>query len=533
LTASEEIALTVYKVNEPEFVQIARYLAGAGSPVALDQNVIAVGGDKNRTPSAMYADTGALLSVFAYPNQAVASASFGVGVASSSGRVLISAQSDDSVFTDSGAAYLFDLQTGDLLRMFAHPNAAPPTNVGQAFGTSVALHTNRALISQFRGPVFLFDADTGELLREFPSATTRRDSLDLSDTLAAVGNTTGGGQLRPGLVSVYDVETGIAVTTLPNPTPEDSDFFGEAVAIDGDRILVGSGQVDVGGIPNAGEAYLFDARTGDLLHTFTSPLPEEDGWFGRVLDIDGDIVAIASANMLKKTSVDIFDAVTGEHRQTLIEIPDHGGYGQSIDIDGTDMVVGATEGSVYHYRLSRFVDTPPDYWAHSFIEGLAASNITVGCGDRNYCPEEPVTRAQMAVFLERGIRGAAFQPPAASGAIFEDVAATDFAAAFIEQLFLDGITGGCGNNNYCPNDSVTRAQMSVFLLRAKYGATYVPPPPTGVFADVPVGSFADRWIEALAAEGITSGCGNNDFCPDNPVTRAQMAVFLVRAFELQ
>ena len=53
-----------------------------------------------------------------------------------------------------------------------------------------------------------------------------------------------------------------------------------------------------------------------------------------------------------------------------------------------------------------------------------------------------------------------------------------------------------------------------------------------MFNDVPVGSFADRWVEQLAAEGITSGCGNGNYCPNDPVTRAQMAVFLVRTFGL-
>ena len=179
-----------------------------------------------------------------------------------------------------------------------------------------------------------------------------------------------------------------------------------------------------------------------------------------------------------------------------------------------------------------FADVPPRYWAVSFITAISDSGITSGCGNNNYCPEDSVTRAQMAVFLERGMRGSGFVPPPATGIVFNDVAAADFAANFIEQLFADGITAGCGNGNYCPDDSVTRAQMAVFLLRAKYGASYVPPPPAGVFNDVPVGSFADRWIEQLAAEGITSGCGGGNYCPTNPVTRAQMAVFLVRTFGL-
>ena len=179
-----------------------------------------------------------------------------------------------------------------------------------------------------------------------------------------------------------------------------------------------------------------------------------------------------------------------------------------------------------------FNDVPTDYWAFSFIETFAANGITVGCGGGNYCPEDPVTRAQLAVFLERGMRGGGFSPPAASGNVFMDVAATDFAASFIEQLFLDGITSGCGGNNYCPNDAVTRAQMAVFLLRAMHGSSYTPPPATGIFGDVDLSYWAVAWIEQLAAESITGGCGGGNYCPADPVTRAQMAVFLVRAFGL-
>jgi hypothetical protein len=184
------------------------------------------------------------------------------------------------------------------------------------------------------------------------------------------------------------------------------------------------------------------------------------------------------------------------------------------------------------YPLGRFDDARPGYWAFWFVEALERAGITGGCGNDEYCPEDPVTRAQLAVFLERGMHGSDFIPPQASGNIFSDVAANDFAAAFIEQLFIDGITGGCGSGDYCPNDNVTRAHMAVFLLRAKFGAGFTPPPATGVFNDVPLGSFAVDWIEALADEGITGGCGGGNYCPNDPVTRAQMAVFLVRTFEL-
>ena len=71
--------------------------------------------------------------------------------------------------------------------------------------------------------------------------------------------------------------------------------------------------------------------------------------------------------------------------------------------------------------------------------------------------------------------------------------------------------------------------MAVFLLKSKYGVCYVPPPCTGVFPDVPCPSNFAPWIEALAAEGITGGCGGGNYCPTNPVRRDQMAVFLLKA----
>jgi hypothetical protein len=181
---------------------------------------------------------------------------------------------------------------------------------------------------------------------------------------------------------------------------------------------------------------------------------------------------------------------------------------------------------------SIFFDVQPDHWAFRFIETLAGSGITAGCGNDDYCPTASVTRAQMAVFLERGMNGSGYVPPPASGSIFNDVGTGDFAANFIEQLYADGITTGCGNNNYCPNAEITRDQMAVFLLRAKYGSSYSPPAATGVFNDVDLSYWAVHWIEQLAAEGITAGCGNGNYCPGAPVTRDQMAVFLVRTFGL-
>ena len=100
----------------------------------------------------------------------------------------------------------------------------------------------------------------------------------------------------------------------------------------------------------------------------------------------------------------------------------------------------------------------------------------------------------------------------------------------------EAITSGCATSpaRYCPTAGVTRGEMAVFLLRAKHGSGYQPLAATGMFADVPVGSTFAPWIEQLAREGITGGCATSParYCPGDPVTRGQIAVFLVRTFAL-
>lgn len=182
-----------------------------------------------------------------------------------------------------------------------------------------------------------------------------------------------------------------------------------------------------------------------------------------------------------------------------------------------------------------FADVPAGYWAEQYIATLYATGITGGCAmsPLRYCPTSPITRAQMAVFLLRAMHGSSYSPPAASGGLFHDVSSGYWAAAWIEQLAAEGITQGCGNNNYCPDANVTRDQMAVFLLRAKHGSTYAPPVARGtMFGDVSASYWAAAWIEQLVTEGITAGCGSGNYCPTLFVTRDQMAVFLVRAFDL-
>jgi glucose/arabinose dehydrogenase len=193
---------------------------------------------------------------------------------------------------------------------------------------------------------------------------------------------------------------------------------------------------------------------------------------------------------------------------------------------------GGASGAWPFEAIEGFADVS-GHWAGAQINALVAFGITAGCGGGRFCPDDAVSRAQLAVLLLNGIQGPGASPPAATGAVFGDVPADGFAAAWIERLWALGLTAGCGNGNYCPGAPVTRGEMAVFLLRARHGAGYQPPAIAATpFADVPPTHRFAAWIEQLRAEGLTAGCGGNRYCPESVVTRAQMAVFLVRAFNL-
>lgn len=149
------------------------------------------------------------------------------------------------------------------------------------------------------------------------------------------------------------------------------------------------------------------------------------------------------------------------------------------------------------------------------IEELYARGILRGCGDTLACPTRSITRGEMAALLVRALR----LPRAASP--FTDTAG-HFAAADIGALAATGITKGCAADRFCPDDPVTRAQMAVFLDRALDLAAG-----DDAFSDDD-GTWAEASIDALAASGITKGCAASSFCPNALVTREQMASFLRR-----
>lgn len=164
------------------------------------------------------------------------------------------------------------------------------------------------------------------------------------------------------------------------------------------------------------------------------------------------------------------------------------------------------------------------------IEAIAAERITFGCNppvNDRYCPDDVMTRAQMAAMIAR-----AKNLPATSTDAFVDDEGHVLEGA-INRLAAAGITLGCNppaNDRFCPERTVTRAEAAGFLARAEA----IPASTTDHFVD-DNGHVLEGAINRIADRGITIGCNppvNDRFCPNDGITRAQAAGMLTRALGL-
>lgn len=187
-----------------------------------------------------------------------------------------------------------------------------------------------------------------------------------------------------------------------------------------------------------------------------------------------------------------------------------------------------------------FVDVPPGHPYYEYIETLYQQGYVKGCSENppNYCPGDPLTRAQQAVFVIRGKFGASFVPPQPTEQIFTDVdITTHWGAEWIDKMYREGLTAGCSTEEmaYCPERINTIAEGCTFMLKIKYGEDYVPPQAKGIFDDVLPGAWYEPWVEACYEADILVPCHTQPklaACPEDPLHRDVAAYMLVKAKDL-
>jgi hypothetical protein len=330
--------------------------------------------------------SGELLHILDNPNYFSLTSTdyFGYSVAISGNRAIVGALWEDESLTDSGTdsgkAYIYDVETGTLLHVLTNPNIYS-TPKEDYFGYSVAISEKYAVVGARlednldhiqTGMAYIFDVSTGAFLEEIynphefgsSSGDVFGSSLSMSDDYIIVGahleddlsgqqdsgrayifaatnildavklneikfsNETTSSSLQKSLEVAHT--SGSLVHTLTNPNAYSTsadDQFGQRIAISGNRAIVGAHQEDDATGSSSGKAYIFDVTSGNLLHTLNNPNVYSTGtndFFGYSVDISGDRAIVGAYQEDSSGTVGpdsgkayIFDVITGTLLHTL------------------------------------------------------------------------------------------------------------------------------------------------------------------------------------------------------------------------
>ena len=318
-------------------------------------------------------------------------------------------------------------------------------------------------------------------------------------------------------------------------------------SVDGAMRIFVDGKLDAEGVGPSGDISYPDGREtedandpflviGAEKHNLGAPLLGFQGWIDEVRISDmilytGDFTPPSSPLTAQASTLALYSFNEGAGDM----IWDVSGYPGGPS-NGSRLYGGSPAGPEWSAVApfgNTFTDVFGSHWAYDYIEALADAGLAAGYPDGSYRPSDEVTRGEVAVFLLKGMHGASYSPDAPDASHpFDDITG-HWAEAWIETLYDEGLTSGYPDGSFRPDGLVERGELAVFLLRATHGQDYAPPPADGnpPFSDIH-GHWAEAWIQQLWREGLTAGYPDNTYRPDAAVSRAEIAIFLVQAFEL-
>ncbi len=320
--------------------------------------------------------TGALIRKLTSPNAQI-QGYFGTQVALSGDLAVVGApQENANEHLLSCHAYIFNAITAKLLRTLTSPNA----QFNGQFGTSVAMSGSGGIVLvgapweragelscrlyNQAGHAYMFKVKTGALIHTLTSANQQcggnfGGSVAISGNVAVVGagNENAYGHQNVGHVYTFNASTGRLMKKLTSPNPNNSGFFGGAVAISSGIILVSASGESVNGTREAGRAYVFSASTDALLHTLTSP-DNSSGSFGFSVALNGKIVLVGAPFETVGGDVEagrtyIFNATTGKLFSTLASplLRRFGDFGTAVAVSGNIIIVSDAARLVAHVYI--------------------------------------------------------------------------------------------------------------------------------------------------------------------------------------
>jgi hypothetical protein len=236
--------------------------------------------------------SGKLIKTLSSPNSQ-RGGEFGFSVGISGNVVIVGAPSE----YPSHAYIFYGLQAIKLVRTLSSPN--PQESEGGEFGASVAINGDNVVVSspnsQSSGAAYVFNVVTGKLVRaliEPYRGGAVGGPVAISGNIVVIGADSDfvGGYAQAGQVYVYEISTGALTKTLTSPNVQAHSFFGVSVALSGNTIVVGAYRESAKSYEDAGRVYAFSATTGNLIATFTSLNPQYLGQLGYSVAVSGNIV---------------------------------------------------------------------------------------------------------------------------------------------------------------------------------------------------------------------------------------------------
>ena len=324
--------------------------------------------------------TGSLLRTFRNPSDSVRFDEFGYSVAATEDYAVIGARWDDRGASNAGTAYVFDITTGQLLHTLDNPTPSGNDQFGYAVGVSgeriVVGARSDDTGAAHAGSAYVFDASSGELLHTInnpePAVSDEFGAyLSVSGSTAVISawrdNAFGGDS---GIAYLFDVNSGEQLDRLSYPSAGSQATFGSSVSIRGDAVAVGAPRSNEDGL-GVGQAFLFSASTATLAQTFVSDAMSSRIDFGRALAIDGNRVLVGAPGYAGPASTSgaafLIDAVSGSVQQRIDHPTLHPGaqFGNAVAIAGDRLVIGAHR------------DTRPESFGHVFVTDLEGATQTV------------------------------------------------------------------------------------------------------------------------------------------------------------
>jgi hypothetical protein len=239
----------------------------------------------------------------------------------------------------------------------------------------------------------------------------------------------------------------------------------------------------------------------------------QDSWTVEVTK--GNFLSVSKAGSQFTITVQPNISTDRREGQVTIKVPGQPVFNHVID--------------VYQGKNFTDVSSPATYEAASKMNAV---QITAGCAAGSYCPANNISREELAIFLSRAALGGNEVPPAVNRQTFADVPIGWWSHTFVEDIYARGFTTGCATNplRFCPSNPVSRAELAAFALRV---LSITPLPPSGPTYSDSQNHWAYAFIEEATRQGLMGGCATpGAFCPDNPVTRGEVAETLIRVLKL-